>query len=81
MISNLFGEELDIKLSEIAERAKVAEISFSETRSSLIKALRDNLAQLDVSLKLVKDIKLANASNFSREELDLVNRPYSQQGF
>lgn len=81
MISNLFGEELDIKLSEIAERAKVAEISFSETRSSLIKALRDNLAQLDVSLKLVKDIKLANASNFSREELDLVNRPYSEQGF
>jgi hypothetical protein len=65
MISNLFGEDIDIKLSEIAERAKVAETQFSEARCSLIKALRDNLSQLDFSLKLVKDIKLANASSFS----------------
>ena len=67
MIRNLFGEDIEIKLSEIAERAKVAEALSSETRSSLIKALRENLAQLDISLKLVKDIKHGNASYFSGE--------------
>ena len=80
MIRNLFGEDIEIKLSEIAERAKLAETLSSETRSSLIKALRENLAQLDVSLKLVKDIKHSNASYLSGEELDLVNKPYKDQG-